>query len=138
MVQEIDTVTGAVIAEQRTHNIVTTAGLAEIGKRVALIAPEGEDQFVVGSGDNTPVVGDTALETEEYRANISAAEAGAATSTFRFVLPSTECNGDTISEVGLLQYDDTLLARAVLSSPVSKTSGKAVAFVWTWTFANAT
>lgn len=136
-VLELDAETGEVISEQHTHNIVTTAGLAEIGKRVALIAPEGEDQFVVGTGNNTPVVGDTALETETYRANISAAEAGVASSTFRFVVPSTECNSTTLKEVGLLQYDDTMIARAVLATGIAKTSGKAVAFVWTWTFANA-
>ena len=137
LVQELDAETGEVISEQRTHNIVTTAGLAEIGRRVALIAPSGEDQFAAGSGDATPAVDDTALETQEYIGNISAAEGGASGSVFRFVLPSTECNGDTLTEVGLFTVDDVLIARALLETKIEKTSGKAVAFVWTWTFANA-
>lgn len=137
-VMEIDADSGALIQAQRIHNVVTDAGIQEIGRRVALIAPAGEDQFAVGTGTTAATTSDTSLETETYRANVSAEEGGSSGATFRFVLPSTACNGTTITEIGLLQYDDTLLARAILDTPITKTSGKAVAFVWNWTFMEAT
>jgi len=42
LVQVFDEATGEVLEEQRVHNIVTTVGLTEIGRRVALIAPPGK------------------------------------------------------------------------------------------------
>ena len=137
LVQVFDEATGEVLEEQRVHNIVTTVGLTEIGRRVALIAPPGEDQFAVGDGDTAPTLNDTALENQLYLGQISRAEGGASGSVFRFVLPSTELDGSTIKEVGLFTSEGLMIARAVLATPQTKTAGKGIAFIWQWTFANA-
>lgn len=137
LVQVFDEATGEVLEEQRVHNIVTTLGLIEIGRRVALISPPGEDRFAVGDGDTTPTVNDIALINELYKGQISKAEGGASGSALRFVLPSTVLDGSTIKEVGLLTAEDILIARAILDTPITKTASKGVAFAWSWLFANA-
>lgn len=131
-----DLETGHIIGERRTHNIVTDTGLTEIARRIALIAPAGEDKFSVGEGTTEPEATDTEMEAPLFTGNISRAKGGTKSALLSFVLPNNAIVGEDISEVGILTWDNDLIARAVLSSPITVEANKGIAFQWTWTLAN--
>jgi len=80
-----------------------------------------------GTGTNTPLPTDTALQTEKVRKTLTVITYPSAGKVHcEFVVDWTEMNNETITEVGI--FDDpqagTLLLRKLLDPPINKTSDK--------------
>ena len=133
----IDVESGQIVRELTTHNIVTNKGLDAIARRTALIAPLEQDLFAIGTGSTAPAVTDTELVNEIYRSGVSSASQGVATSTFNYLLPATVCNGETLREAAIMDYQGNVLARIVHTAQV-KSNSLQVLYLWQWTFANVT
>lgn len=134
-----DAETGELVKVVRKRNKVTAAGLAlfaalMVGDSTATITHVG-----YGTGTTPAAAGDTALETEVGRGAYTSRTSAAGVLTVTFYLGSTDGNGSTLSEVGLLTaaVGGTLVARAVLGNTITKTSSVTVTFTWTVTLAAA-
>ncbi len=133
-IEQVDAVTGRLLARERVHNLVTLAGrnLARdllVGDATATLT-----HFALGTGTTSVVAGDTALETEVYRDVITQTSTSDGEVEVKQYLSSTEANGSSLSEAGLLTASTggVLFAR-VTYTPIAKTSSIAVSFTWTVT-----
>lgn len=125
--------------EWTTHNLVTTAGKTVIANRLAgLSAVPVLGWFAIGTGVAEPVMSDVLLGAEILRApltNLTLTAPGVLTATY--YLDTSTGNGSTLGEIGLFNVvtanTATLIARALLSPVIAKTSALAVTFTWTVT-----
>lgn len=86
----------------------------------------------VGEGTNTPAAGDTELQTELLRKTFSVStNPSTGKKHWEFLVDWSECNGKTLSEVGVLDDPEVgnLLLRELLSPTVDKTSDKKVTII---------
>lgn len=122
-----DVRTGALIPDESGFqaNVVVTVGLPQLVKILAQSSYTTGYEIAVGTGTTAATTGDTALETEVFRDDITSKLASGVTLTCKLYLDSTEANGNTLSEAGLF-FDSVMLDRAILSPTISKTSTKAV------------
>lgn len=125
-----------------TGNIVTTEGKKIVLNRTFLASPTktAPSLFKVGTGNNTPVAGDTDLQTAVVISGGSYTKAIASgyplltestlNSTIRAILLTTEANGNTLAEFGSFNNDTSkvLFSRAVYTG-IIKTSSIQMIFV---------
>lgn len=130
-----DALTGALIPEEScvVDNIVTDVGLAQIAEVIAQMSYSTAYQIAVGTSTTTPAAADTALGAAVLTASVTSQTASGAVATFKLFIDTTQCNGSTLAEVGLL-FDSVLIDHALLSSTISKTSGKTVTITVQLTF----
>ena len=126
-----------------THNIACTVGKNSLAQRMVGSIKGNVTYFAVGTGASTggdaPAVGDTALNTELYRKQISVRSATGNSATFRIFFNVNEANG-TLTEIGLFGDDatvtadtGTLFARAAITK--TKTDSETLTIDWDLTIA---
>lgn len=104
--------------------------------QMQLLGGTGTPITKIGFGTNgtAPVWNNTAL-TNSYVKSLGTVEYPASNQVkFNFTLGTTEANGKSISEFGLLTTGGVLVTRKVRSSPISKTSGVSFTGSWIITF----
>jgi len=118
-----------------TGQCITTTGRKIANHRTFMSSPDltAPEWFEVGTGTNTPAISDTTLQTP---ISIGGGASKAVVSgypvfddvnnqtTQRSLLLTTDCNGNTITEYGLVNNDGTplLFSRAVFTGIVKTTS----------------
>jgi hypothetical protein len=119
--------------------IITTEGLKIMMNRTYKETPDysAPSVFEVGTGTDTPAVGDTDLqtaveiETGDYTKELDnpTLDETAMTAEFTSFLNSLEANGNSITEMGIFNTDGTpkLWSRAVFNS-ITKTNTVEVSF----------
>jgi len=120
--------------------LITTIGRKVAMHRIFDASPAytAPSAFKVGTGTNTPGLGDIDLQTAITIGGSASKAISSGYPTFddanmiitnRAILLTTECNGNTISEFGLINSDGTpvLFSRAVFTG-ISKTSSVQVIF----------
>lgn len=88
-----------------------------------LAGKKGEFFGVLGTGATEPSVQDTQLENEVFREKVYDIFYFNKYIYFVFYLPTEQCNGLTITEVGLLgkvENETYLICRALLDPPIEK------------------
>jgi hypothetical protein len=131
-----DAHSGRVIARIAQRNLIVTAGKDLIRDLVSGLAVDPLSHFAIGIGSTPPALADTTLEDEVYRDAITAIVRTPGLAVVRYYLTSGSANGNTIAEAGLFTDPaaGTLYARAILSTPIVKTSAIAVTFAWSLTW----
>jgi len=122
--------------QQKIHNLITTLGKNVIRDLIGNDGISGIQYFAVGTGNTTPAIGDTLLDTEVFRGQITSFLKGSGTITAKYYLSSTQGNGNDLEEAGLFGRDATssadtgdLIARALFTQ-ISKTSLLKITFTW--------
>lgn len=87
-----------------------------------------------GTGTNVPDVGNSALTNAVIKALDSHNYPASNEVNFNFSLGTSEANGTSISEFGLLTAANTLYARKVRGVPIAKTNTISFSGTWTITF----
>lgn len=120
------------------HNISCTAGAESLVARMVGAERGQVTYFAVGTGAVTggdvPAVGDTTLETELFRKQISVRSSSGTTASFRIFFNTSEANG-SITEIGLFGDNASaaadsgvLFARAAES--ITKTDSETLTIDW--------
>lgn len=131
----IDKATGRIKRTVNAHNIVTSLGLDEIARRVALEAPVGPDKLAVGTGTTAAAIADTALETQQFIDTMNTEKPATASTHFQYLLGGTAVDGLSLTEAGIFNADGQLLARVVHEAQV-KGVDEAICYTWTFVFGN--
>jgi len=108
------------VQESRTHNLIVASGLDYIRDMLEGVVPR-PDTIKVGTGSTAVLSTNTDLETSVFSKVISRRYPEAAKITYQMLMETSEGNGNTIAEVGLFG-SSTLIARAVISPTIAKTS----------------
>lgn len=122
----------------KLHNSETTVGKYSLASRMVGANKGQVTYFAVGTGASTggdaPAVGDTELDTELIRKQISVRSATDNVASFRVFFSTSEAN-DTLTEVGLFGDDatavadsGTLFARAAIDK--TKTDSETLTIDW--------
>ena len=125
-----------------TGSIITTLGKKIALNRLWTPSPTytSPTLFKVGTGTNTPVIGDSDLQnpvditagvqTKAFAAGYPTLDEVNMQSTIRTILLTTDANGNSITEFGIVNTDGTkkLFSRAVFT-PITKTTAVQVIFV---------
>ena len=135
-IQVIDKRTGEARRTIRAHNLVTTAGLDELARRIALEFPVGPDQIAVGDGTTAPTLGDTVLENQLMVDVLGTIQPATASAIFQYLLGGDTVDGESLTEAGILTADDILIAR-VTHDEIIKGADEAINYTWTFTLGNA-
>lgn len=103
--------------------VFTTDGKVEIAKWLGGESATAPTDIGYGDGTTGAVSSDSALESELGRSTISTTDRTGQEVLFEIVIPSTSENGNTISEVGLLNAssDGTLITRDTFAG-IAKTA----------------
>lgn len=119
--------------ERYIPNLVVTSGKTFICSRMAGTATAVMSHMAVGSGTNSAVVGDSALQTEITRVALTSTTPNTNTITYVGTYPAGVGTG-TISEAGILNNSSggTLLARTTFTA-VPKGAGDSMTISWTIT-----
>ena len=119
---------------QRFDNLVVDGGLNLLRDRIAGTSSDYVTHFAVGTG-TTPVTGtQIALGSEVFRDAITSAITTTSKAVrFEYYLPASYANGNTLSEIGLFTASTggTLVARALLATPIVKSALVTATFQWT-------
>ena len=138
-----DAHTGVLLHTQHVHNLLTEAGASLIRDALAGVAGAALTYIAYGTGTTPPTRADTTLEVEEERDTLTALTV---TDPGKLVcehyLDTTAANGHTLTEIGLYggatasstPDSGSLYSRAILSTPIIKTSDIACTVWWelTW------
>ena len=119
---------------------VTNDGLDWLINRIDSDAVNKMAYGAIGTGTNTPVATDTELQTEKIRKTFSVStNPSTGVKHWEFVIDFSELNGETLSEVGVLNEaeEGTLFLRKLLDPYVDKTSDKKATIIVEVTFAQA-
>ncbi len=126
---------GPVIDRREGHNLVVNDGLNIIRDLLGGDLNEDPTDIAVGT-DNTPVVAsDATLGLEVFRNQITRRLDGAQEITFQLFISTTQANGNTFVESGLIRLKngvDRMFARIVFA-PIVKTISVSVTITWTIT-----
>lgn len=135
--QCIEKGTGRVLHEFEDNNLVVTTGKTNMVKLLGGdAAGEVVDTIGVGTSNTAAAVGDTALTgafTKALNTGGTSNVYGANSVRFGYEIETTEANGMTIWEFGLLNTSGILIARKVLSASIAKTSSFGIVGTWTLT-----
>lgn len=115
-------------------NRMVNVGLELIAQILRGVAPI-PSLFVIGSGTNPAVAGDTDLQTPLLSANITQMSSANGILTVRFFLGSTQGNGNTYSEAGIKNSAGVLMGRFVHTG-YAKTASVTATYIWTIPFLN--
>ena len=122
-------------------NIITTDGKKIMMDRTFNSSPtrSAVNQFKVGTGTSTPVVGDTDLQTpisidgdnfKDLVTGYPTLDLVNMQVTFRALLLSTEANSNALTEFGLVNSDGTpLLFSRATHTVINKTSSIEIAYI---------
>jgi hypothetical protein len=137
---------GQITHREERHNLVPTVGLESIASRLS-----GTDNpstiatityCALGTGTNVPAAGDTALQTEVFRKQISVRDYDGVTARFRTFFSTSEGNA-TLKECGLFGDDATattdsgiLFARVNIDK--AKTDAETLTLDWEITISDTT
>lgn len=130
--------TGKVLHEFEDNNLVVNTGRTNLVKLMGG-DPAGVvvDTIAVGTSNTPASVSDTSLTGAFTKAlNTGVGQANSYTTntvTFEYQIDTTEANGMTIWEFGLMTGTGILIARKVLSASIAKTSSFAITGTWTLT-----
>lgn len=126
-----DAKTGRLLRTERLHNLVVTTGLNLIRNYLAGSAVY-PTEFHVGTDATAVNASQTALVAEVFDDTFTQIVSSTdATVVYKYFLASPSANGNTLREIGLFTSTGVMLARAVLVSPIVKTSTVTVTFTWT-------
>lgn len=126
---------GKIIDSFTEHNLIVNLCRSNLARLMAGDengSPIGKISF--GTSNRSPEVTDTTI-TNPYTKNIDSynfPEAGRV--TFNWSLATTEANGKSILEFGLLSANGTLNARKVRVNPINKESDISLLGTWTIIF----
>jgi hypothetical protein len=123
------------VQEVRVHNLLPDAGLNYF-RDIAQGVSSRPDEIAIGIGDTAVSVSDTELDNEKFRKSISRRFPESKRVTFQMLMTQTEGNNQIIREAGLFN-GSTLIARALITPTVSKTSAILVTIAHQIDFANA-
>jgi len=119
-------------------SLITTNGLTALANQwTGLASPTTMTHLAVGSGTTTPLVGDSAMETEIVRVSPDTKSVAANVITVEHYYGTTEGNG-TIAEVGLLSASSggVLHVHGQPAASVTKTTNKTMRITVTITLNN--
>ena len=125
---------GNLVAQvQDVKNLVVDSGLNLIRDRLAGTSALFPTHLAVGTGSTAASAAQTTLVTEVFRDALTSTTTASKAVTFKYYLASGSANGNTIREIGLFTASSggTMVARAVLASPIVKTSSVTATFTWT-------
>jgi hypothetical protein len=125
---------GNVIHEtQEVRNLVVDAGLNLLRDRLAGTSSAYATHLAVGTGTTAASAAQTTMVTEVFRDALTSTTTASKAVTFKYYLASGSANGNTLQEIGLFTASSggTMIARAVLVSPIVKTASVTVTFSWT-------
>lgn len=111
---------GRILRRQHARNLVVDTGLNELRDLLAGIGRR-PTHIAVGTGTTATTAGTTALETEVYRQPLDRRIPTAKRLSTQILIGLSDANGYTLSEQGLF-VSDTLIARALISPAIEKTS----------------
>jgi len=122
-----------VLQTQKTKNLVVDSGLNLIRDRLAGTSSLYPTHLAVGTGSTAASAAQTTLVTEVFRDTLTSTTTASKAVTFKYYLASGSANGNTIREIGLFTASSggTMVARAMLASPIIKTSSVTATFTWT-------
>ena len=116
----------------RVHNIIPSTGL-DFARDLFGGLETRPDIIAVGSGTAAASASDTALSSQTFSKVISRRFPETAKMTFQMLMDQTEGNATTIAEIGLFR-GTKLLARALISPTIAKTSAILVTVSHEFTF----
>lgn len=133
-----DARTGRITKQIKAHNLVVNTGLNSIAARLSGVSnptTKGSITYcALGTGTDAPAAGDTTLQTELIRKQVSVRSFAANVAQFRTFFNTSEGN-DTIREIGLFGDDasasansGTLFARLAVNK--TKTSAETLTLDW--------
>jgi len=103
-----------------THNRITTVGITALTKMLA--GNQWRATHIhVGTGNSTPIVSQTGLDTDVFTAALDRRTHPAADElALSALITNTEANGNTLTEAGLY-VDTTMISRALIFPGIVKT-----------------
>ena len=121
---------GAVKESFETTNLVVTAGKNYIASRIVGTSSSIMSHMAIGTGTDTPAVGDTALTTEAGRVALSSGTASGNEVTYTATFPAGTGTG-AITEAAVLNASSagTMLCRTTFPV-VNKAAGDSIAITW--------
>jgi len=121
---------GAVKESFETTNLVVTAGKNYIASRIVGTSSNIMSHMAIGTGTDTPAVGDTALTTEAGRVALSSGTASTNEVTYTATFPAGTGTG-AITEAAVLNASSagTMLCRTTFPV-VNKAAGDSIAITW--------
>lgn len=113
-----------------TNNLVVTAGKNYIASRIVGTSSSIMSHMAIGTGTDTPAVGDTALTTEAGRVALSSGTASTNEVTYTATFPAGTGTG-AITEAAVLNASSagTMLCRTTFPV-VNKAAGDSIAITW--------
>lgn len=132
-----DAETGATLDRFEVHNLVVNAGLDLVIAALNGTAITGVTHMATGTGATAIAAANTTLELEVTREAVTSKTISGQSLIVKYYLGSTVGNGNTLRKVGLFNAASvgTLIAAALLSTTIPKTSAIAATFTWTITLA---
>ncbi len=131
---------GPVIARQLRHNLVVNEGLNMLRDMLGGFVNEEPTDIALGTDNSATVPTTTSLFAEVFRNQITRRLEGAQKLTFQLFVSTTQGNGNTFQEAGLIRVKngaDRLFARFTFN-PIVKTSSVSVTITWEVTFSAVT
>jgi len=112
------------------------AGLNLLRDRLAGLSSAYATHLAVGTGTTAVSAAQTTLATEVFRDALTNATASSKAATLKYYLAAGSANGNTLREIGLFTASTggTMIARALLASPIVKTASVTATFTWTINF----
>ena len=136
LIKEIDDLNRELkISPKSIKNLITQQGLEEIAKRgVPSTTKTTNSHHAIGTGTNQPTQGDTALETEVLRKQITTSSAFANTERYATAFVHTGTDYD-ITEAGIYtaQTGGIMMTHVVTRSPAELRSGHTLTIATTIT-----
>lgn len=116
------------------HNLIVSTGLQSAAKAIGGDANFVASKVAVGEDNTPPDVSDAMPLLNQFVKSVSTTTYPETNSVqFDFIIESTEANGTSITEFGLVTANDTLIARRVVST-IQKTSDFNIQGYWKLTF----
>ncbi|MBL7718970.1 MAG: hypothetical protein JNL72_09050 [Flavipsychrobacter sp.] len=129
-VQIIETATGNILEDYEDNNLVVTLGKANTAQLLAGAATGKKiNKIAVGIGTTPPDVADTALTTPFIKNIDGYSFPNTNEVLFSWTIETTEANGLSITEFGLMNDSGVLFARKIRSAIIKSSSIK---LVGTW------
>lgn len=124
---------GNVKSSQNLKNLIVTVGRQFIASRLVGDTPTFINRIAIGTGNSTPALGQTTLDSESVRVAMSTATtSGTATSTYEATFPPA--SAITVQEAALFSGTATINNGIMLSRttflPVNKTVNDTLFITW--------
>lgn len=136
IIKVIDAETGKVIRTIKGKNLIVDVGRGIVTQLLNNSASTGQyiTKIQAGTSGTAPAAYDTAITAPFTKAIDGATFPSLGVVDFAWHIETTENNGMTIAEFGLLCDDGSLFARKVVSPAIVKTSSIRLDSVWEITF----